>query len=283
MASARAAITSLADAVDRPGLLGDGLAGLRLAAADQGRIAGPEVQEGPEERGHRSRYGRRSCASKGGLRSLPPPKAPALYPSQSVGSRGRPISCFTRNSAWRISARACGQVGPLLERDLDQLLPGRIERDQFERDQRAAGRMEPYGRVEIQALGQPGRATPDALLGVDDVRAAVFPLGLGSFEVGRSPLAGDRISPDGLDDLEGLRFGEPVRLQEREVADQLQLERRHFQQDVVLGGPGVEAGRDPRAAGRPAARTRRRSRGRGYSRSGSCKVSAATVKAPPPR
>ena len=41
--------------------------------------------------------------------------------------------------------------------DLEQFLLRRVRSDQVQRDQRAADRLEPHRRVEIEAVGEPGR------------------------------------------------------------------------------------------------------------------------------
>ena len=101
-----------ADPVDLPATARRRPGRRRPAAAAGGRCC-PGRSSGPSRRaGRRSRSGRRTGPGRSGAeRLLPPPKAPALKPTQSSGSSGRAISSLSWIRARSISAVRASSSG----------------------------------------------------------------------------------------------------------------------------------------------------------------------------
>ncbi len=109
-------------------------------------------------------------------------------------------------------------VGPLCQRNLDQVDLVGFEIDQVERHQRASDRLEPHGRVEIERSGQPGRRDGQVFFGLLHEGALAVPLRESSIGVGLSAFARVEIGLGQPVDFVKLGFRNTLKLEDRLVA-----------------------------------------------------------------
>ena len=100
------------------------------------------------------------------------------------------------------------------------------------------------GGIEIQAVGQPGGHDRKLFLGLEHVGPPALPLGECPVGIGVAALADLGVMPRDLDDVVHLLFRESLGLEDRLVAEQLDIEIRDVEQDFVRGCLRVELGAD---------------------------------------
>ena len=198
--------------------------------------------------------------TSGGVRLLPPPKAPPLNPSQSVGSKGRPISCLQCASASPMAAVRAAMSGRCCKATCNELLLWRVDRNQGERDQRTADRLEPHRGVEIEAVGEPGRGDGQVFFGFLNQGAPPFPLRKCPVGVGFAAFAGIGVVFREPIYLMKLGFRKRAEVEDRLVAQQLEMEHGDVEQDVVRRRLGAET-----RSGEPLSRGQRLEPGVGQS------------------
>ena len=135
-----------------------------LPFLDQGEIARAEIHEGPEHLDIEIRAaGEIAHQGRGEIAAAAENAAAESQPES--GKQGPADFLFLVCLGFADRRRPGRDVGTLAQGDLDQLLLRCVDRNEGERNQRTADRLEPHRRVEIEAVGEPGRRDGEVFLG----------------------------------------------------------------------------------------------------------------------
>ena len=239
----------LSDQVDHPVAIGHGDSHLSLPPLHVGEVARPEVQQRPVSDGVEVGPAP-ELADERGNQVAPAAEGPAAE-AEPDGREERASLLLTGPGLGGVDQ---GGPGPDLRSnlpcDLEQVLEPGVGLDQREDLNRPARRLDPGGRVEVEASGEPGGRDGEPFLRPADLSLSESMLGLGAVGVGLATLAGPGIGGGDPGDLGRLDLGPPAGLQEGAGGLKVQVLDGDAEEDRVGRRRGVEPGGiDPLAGG----------------------------------
>ena len=221
-------------AVDRSRALGDRLPDLCVAFLDQGEIAGAEIEEGPVHAGIEiSSAGEIADQRRNEITATAENATAEAQPE----SRKQGPADFLLLAGLRFADRRGPRrdVGPLAQGKLNQVLLGRCDRHEDERHQRPADRLKAHRGVKVEAVGEPGRRYGEVFLGFLNQGDPPFPLRQGTVGVRLPSFAGVSVVPGEPVHLLKLALGKALKVEDRLVAQQLEMEQGDVEQNIVRG------------------------------------------------